>query len=345
VADTLTPLTTLAEWTGRDTSVAEVLRQLAGLRRQAQRKAASRTSVVTLVVMATSAVDAWDALATVHRFGGRHPARSVVVVAEPKADKRLDARVSLTEAKAGGHGVWFEDIVLSVAGPAARHLSSLLEPFTLPDLPVAVWYVGGPPDPADDLLRAADAVLVDSKVAVGEEGGDSRADGDAGSLPNQATLRAIAELFGTRAVVDLAWYRLSPWRDLLAGLFDAAVFRPHLHHLTSVEVMGKPGPRGLLSGWLTSRLDVAPGRLHLVDARHASVTLISDRDGTAGRFCVERVDGERLVRASASVDGGPSSVDVLALPDADLSWSLAEALGALRRNPSYEAAVLAAANA
>jgi len=343
VANPLSPVTTLAEWTGRDTSVGEVLHQLADLRRQAQRKAASRTSVVTLVVMAISAVDAWDALATVHRFGGRHPARSVVVVAEPKADRRVDARVSLTEATSGGHGVWFEDIVLSVAGPAGRHLASLLEPFTLPDLPVAVWYVGGPPAPDDDLLRAADAVLVDSKVAVGEEGGDAEADGPVGARPDQETLRSIAELFAHHAVVDLAWQRLRPWRQLLSGLFEGPIFRPHLDAVTSVEVAGKAGARGLLSGWISSRLELAPGTMHLVDARHASVTLHSDLDGAIGRFCVERVPGERQVRASASIEGGSAAADVMSLPQADLSWSLAEALGALRRDPAYEAAVVAAA--
>jgi glucose-6-phosphate dehydrogenase assembly protein OpcA len=334
MADPVAGVASLAEWTGRSTSVAEVLRQLSALRRQAERKAASRTSVVTLVVVASSAVDAWDALATVHRFGGRHPARSIVVVAEPKADRRLDARVSLTEATAAGHGVWFEDIVLSVGGPASGHLASLLEPFTLPDLPVAVWYSSGPPAADDDLLRAADAVLVDSKVAVTDADGDGVVDAD--------RVAAIASLFAEHTVVDLAWQRLAPWRRLLAGLFDAPVPRAHLAALTSVEVAGKPGPRALLAGWLSSRLDIEPARLHLVDARHASMTLRSSLDRAEGTFCVERVDGERQVRASSTIEGGASATDVLGLPDPDLSWSLAEALGSLRRDPVYEGALVAA---
>lgn len=342
MADAVSGVSTLAEWTGRGTSVGEVLHQLSTLRVQAQRKAASRTSVVTLVVVARSAVDAWDALATVHRFGGRHPARSIVVVAEPKADRRLDARVSLTEAQAAGHGVWFEDIVLSVGGPAAKHLASLLEPFTLPDLPVAVWYAGGPPDPGEDLLRTADAVLVDSKIAVGEEGGDSGADGDQGALPSIAALSAISALFGQCAVIDLAWHRLQPWRHLLAGLFEGPAFRPHLDSVTAVDIVGKPGPRGLLAGWITSRLDLGEGRLHLTDGQHASISVATEAGGRTGRFCVERSGHERQVRASATIEGGACAVDVLTLPDADLSWSLAEGLTSLRRDSSYEAAVVAA---
>jgi len=332
---------TLAEWTGRSTNVAEVLTQLEGLRQQGQRSLAARTSVVTLVVSAPSAVDAWDAVSTVHRFGGHHPARSLVLVARLDGPPRLDARVSLTAAEAGGHQVWFEDVVLSVSGPAAEHLGSLVEPFTLSDLPVAVWYLADAPAPDDDLLSAADAVLVDSKLAVGEEGGDSGDDGPGGALPNRATLDAVVSLFGRLPVIDLAWIRLRPWRELLASMVDGAAFRPALDDLTSVTVTGKAGARALLGGWLASRLRLPHGSVHLVNGRHASVRLAGRIEGRPARFSVERMPGQRLVRATAAVDDGPSFTDVLALPEPDPSWALAQALSSLRPDPVYEAAVRA----
>jgi len=333
--------TTLAEWTGRGTNVGEVLKQLEGLRQQGQRSLAARTSVVTLVVWAPSAVDAWDAVATVHRFGGHHPARSIVLVPRLDGPARLDARVSLTAAQAGGHQVWFEDVVLSVSGPAAGRLGSLVEPFTLSDLPVAVWYLGAAPGAGDDLLAAADAVLVDSKLAIGEEGGDARDDGPGGALPEQATIEAVVALFGRLPVLDLAWIRLRPWRELLASMVDGAAFRPALDDLTSATVTGKAATRALLGGWLASRLRLPPGGLHLRDARHASVSLQGRIEGRPASFKVERMPGERLVRASASVDEGPSFTDVLALPEPDPSWALAQALSALRPDPVYEEAVRA----
>ena len=331
--------TTLAEWTGRATNVGEVLNQLERLRQRGQRTLAARTSVVTLVVLAPSAVDAWDAVATVHRFGGHHPARSIVLVPQPDGPPRLDARVSLTGAQAGGHQVWFEDVVLSVSGAAASRLGSLVEPFTLADLPVAVWYLGAAPRAGDDLLVAADAVLVDSKLAIGEEGGDAEDDGPAGALPERCTLDAVAALFGRVPVLDLAWIRLRPWRELLASMVDGAAFRPALEDLTSATVTGKAGARALLGGWLASRLRFPPGAVHLDAARHASLSLRGRIEGRPATFTVERMAGERLVRASATVEGGPSFTDVLALPDADPSWALAQALSALKPDPVYEDAV------
>ena len=333
--------TTLAEWTGRGTSVGEVLKQLDGLRQRGQRSLASRTSVVTLVVWAPSAVDAWDAVATVHRFGGHHPARSIVLVPSPDGPPRLDARVSLTAAQSGGHQVWFEDVVLSVSGPAARRLGSLVEPFTLADLPVAVWYLGAAPALGDDLLAAADAVLVDSKLAITEEGGDAEDDSPAGALPDGDTLDLIIALFGRLPVVDLAWIRLRPWRELLASMVDGAAFRPALDDLTSATVTGKAGARALLGGWLASRLRLPPGAVHLRAARHASLVLTGRIDGRPATFSVERMPGERLVRAVASVEEGPSFTDVLALPEPDPSWALAQALSALRPDVVYEDAVRA----
>jgi glucose-6-phosphate dehydrogenase assembly protein OpcA len=334
--------TTIAEWTGRGIKVGEVLDQLEGLRRRGQRSLASRTSVVTLVVWAPSAVDAWEAVATVHRFGGHHPARSIVLVPQPDGPPRLDARVSLTAAEAGGHQVWFEDIVLSVSGPAATRLGSLVEPFTLADLPVAAWYLGVAPKAGDDLVAAADAVLVDSKQAIGEEGGDAADDGPAGALPERCTLDAVAALFGRVPVLDLAWIRLRPWRELLASMVDGDAFRPALDDLTSVTVTGKAGARALLGGWLASRLRVPAGAMHLDAARHASLRLTGRVEGKAATFTVERLPGERLVRATARVEDGPSFTDVIALPEPDPSAALAEALSALRADTVYEDAVRAA---
>jgi len=333
--------TTLAEWTGRGTNVGEVLRQLEGLRRRGQRSLASRTSVVTLVVLAPSAVDAWDAVATVHQFGGHHPARSIVLVPQPDGPDRLDARVSLTAAQSGGHQVWFEDIVLSVSGRAAGRLGSLVEPFTLADLPVAVWYLGAAPSSGDDLLAAADAVLIDSKLTVGEEGGDAEDDGPGGALPERATLDAVVGLFGRLPVLDLAWIRLRPWRELLASMVDGVAFRPALDDLTSATVAGKAGARALLGGWLASRLHLPPGAMHLKPARHASLGLTGRIEGRTATFSVERMPGERLVRATASVEDGPSFTDVLALPEPDPSWALAQALSGLRPDKAYEDAVRA----
>lgn len=332
----------LAAWRATDVTMGDVLAQLDGLRRAGQRSLANRTSVVTLVVAASSEAEASAAVEVVHDFGGRHPARCVVVRAAPdESPAGIDARVSLLQGCSGDHPVWFEDIRLTVRGGAALHLAHLVEPLVLSDLPVAAWFPGRAPSPRHSLVAAADAVVMDSKYAIEDDG----AQGDeptVAALPGTRDLADVAALFGRQAVVDLAWIRLRPWRELLAALFDGSEYRPFAFGVRSAEVAGKAGARLLLGGWLSSRLGLASSRLHLLPARHASLRLVAEHDGRTGTFVVERVQGERLVRASAAIDGGPRHTEVLALPQADLSWSLAQGLAHLGRDQVYEDAVHAA---
>ena len=178
--------------------------------------------------------------------------------------------------------------------------------------------------PGEPLLSIADTVVVDTK-----ETADDRA------------FAAVADLIGEHVVVDLSWERLRPWRQLLAALFDGQAYRPFARAVTGIEVAGKPGPRKLLAGWLTSRLGTPRSRVHLSDDRHIQVTLHAEGDGKTATFEVSRAVGERVVRAGARIDGGPHLNEVLALPDDSLAWSVAQALTHLDRDPVWEAALAA----
>ena len=235
----------------------------------------------------------------------------------------------LRGAEAEGQASWSEELTLRVRGPVLDHLDSLIEPLTLPDLPVVVWLVSRLVHPSDALLAAADAVLVDTKEAGGEE-----------------MLPGLADLIRRYTVIDLSWVRLRPWRELLAALFDPAPRRPFLPGVQRADVIGKPGPRHLLGGWLVSRLGLPRSCVNLQDASHMALRLVAEHDGAVGTFTVERVEDKRLLRATASVEGGPSRQDHRqdhrSLPDDALSWSLAECLTHLERDRAYEQAQQAA---
>lgn len=310
-------VTAFAEWQDADTSVGEVLENLHRLR--GSDRTASRTSVVTLVAVARSAEELQLACDTSETLGGRHPGRTIVVHALEDEPEGLDARVRLIEGAADGARVWSEDVILTVKGPAARHLDSLVEPLTLPDLPLAVWYVGTCPSSDDALCETAEVVLVDSKEIGGPEG--------------------FADLLPVRrahSLIDLTWVRLTPWRLLLAGLFEGRVYRPYVSKVQWAGVRGKPGVRELLGGWLASRLEL--GDVHLEDDKHASIRLVAGD----GEFTVERHDDERLVRAAARIKGGPGHEELVPLPDTTLAWSLAEALSDLEGDRVYGEALEAA---
>jgi glucose-6-phosphate dehydrogenase assembly protein OpcA len=314
----------LDRWHGSDVRLSEVVDNLIELRHTAARTA-SRTSVMTLVIVAVTDDEAYRAQMAMHALGSHHPARLIILRPEPgPGPAGVDARVTIYGAVVGEHPVAFDEVILAARSDAAAHLRAIIEPFTLPDLPIVLWYPGEIPTPTDSLLGISDTVLVDSK-----EAGDERA------------FVALAELSRHGVVVDLSWERLRPWRELLAALFTGPVYRPFAAGVTDIEVAGKRGPRHLLAGWLASRLGTPRAHIHLTDDRHVQVVLHAGAGGHRARFELSRGEGERLVQASVTVEGGPHHAEVLALPDDSLSWSLAQALTHLRRDPVWERALAA----
>lgn len=317
--------TELGTWRAESVRVGEIIDAMTELRRIGHRTA-TRTSVVNLVVLATTDEEAQRACAAVRDLGGRHPGRSIVVVCEADGEGAgVDAEVSLHGAVAEGHAVWSEDVTLRARGEVARHLDSLVEPLVLPDIPCVVWLIGTPVDPSEALLATADAVLVDAR-----EAGD------------RELLATIADLGRHHTVIDLSWIRLRPWRELFARLFDGAPFRPFVAGVVAAEVTGKWGPRHLLGGWLGSRLGLPGSALTLVDGPHVALRAVAEHDGTTATFTVERVEGRRLLRAAAGVEGGAAHEDRLGLPEVSLPWSLAEALTHLEHDRVHEEALAAA---
>jgi glucose-6-phosphate dehydrogenase assembly protein OpcA len=315
----------LDTWAATNVKLGEVLDAMVELRQSSAREA-YRTSVMTLIIVAQSDDEEYRATQAMHALGARHPARVLVLRPESEGPTAgVDARMTLFGADMGAqaHPVSFGEITLTVRGDGCQHLDSIIEPFTLPDLPIVVWYPGSLPDISHCLLSEADTVLVDSKEAGGMD--------------------AFVELIvlgRSGVVIDLSWVRLSPWRTLLAGLFDGATYRPFARGVTSVEVTGKPGPSHLLGGWLASRLGLDPSAVRLADARHVGVTMTATYRDERATFSAVRQKGERVVRAGAHIEGGPSHEELLPLPDDSLTWSLAHALTHLRRDPVWERALL-----
>jgi glucose-6-phosphate dehydrogenase assembly protein OpcA len=320
-------VTTLSLWSDEAVKVGDVLTALSDLRRP-EPMPATRTSVLTLCIVAADAGEAARAQAAVHELGGRHPARVLHLVLDPEAKDGppgIDAQIRLLGGEAEGQELWFEDVELTVHGRATAHLDSLVEPLTMADLPVVAWFVDHLPDPDDPLLLAADVLLVDSRALGGIE-----------------CFATLVELARTHPIVDLSWVRLQPWRELLGGLFEGPDFRPFVHHVRRAEVSGRTGPRHLIGGWLSDRLGLARGALHLEPDEHVSIRLHTELPAELGstraRFQAVRGDARR-VDARADVEGGPTSSAVVRLPESTPAWGLADALSRLERDEVYECAL------
>src|SRR5439155_1435568 len=81
----------------------------------------------------------------------------------------IDAELRVHCIERDTRAVCFENMVLHVRGNTAHHLDSVVEPFTLPDVPVVVWLPHRLLTIDDPLLVAADRLVVDSRAA-GREG-------------------------------------------------------------------------------------------------------------------------------------------------------------------------------
>jgi glucose-6-phosphate dehydrogenase assembly protein OpcA len=253
-----------------------------------------RTAVLSLVCVCLDAAAADGTDEVVHRLADNHPARVILVIADRDAKPDGIAADLALECNAigGADQICAESVRLVVHGTPALHLTSVVTPLLLPDVPVVLWLTGAPP--LEQALHG-EAIEVCERIVI---------DSDAYPDPLDA-LRAIDDAerrHGRIPVGDLAWARLLPWRELLAASFDGRDMQPFLHGVRHVVVEScgtRPSSEAwLLAGWLASRLDWAR------DTRpRVSVTTRHDD--------VVETGGLLAVRMHCELDGRSAEVSVL----------------------------------
>src|SRR5438876_5854021 len=315
--------TILGTWRAEQTTVGEVETAIARLRRQEER-AAVRAAVVTLVVPTFDDHEAAAALGVLHELGDHHPSRTIVLVKDAAGRAGIDADLRVHCIERDTRAVCFEDMVLHVRGDTAQHLDSVVEPFTLPDVPVVVWLPHRLLTIDDPLLAAADRLVVDSRAAGGA-----------------AVLSHLALLADRLPVSDATWLRLTPWRRLFGGLFEDTRLRPFLDDVRAVRVASRGVARLLLAGWLTTRLGLDRALVTLDTGAHAAVELVARAGEREGRFTVERTD-ENELRAAAEVGGEPRVERAARLGDRSTASMLGQALTRFGRDEVYEQALASA---
>lgn len=255
-----------------------------------------RASVLNLIVTVLDAPAADRVVQTLMDLGVRHPSRAIILVPLPGSEARpIDARISTHchDVVTGGDRVCYEEVVLTVRGDAAAHLSGVVAPLLIHDLPTSVWWPGDPPfaDPVfDQLVEMGDHLIVDSS--------------DFGDL--LGGLRRLANVRRRSGVGDLVWERLRWWQELTAQFFDTPRFRRYLPNLSRLHIryaiappaskrrdddgdvapgVAAPMSQALLyAGWIATRLGwrrhrslepLSDGRFHLrLEGRYEMVDLL-----------------------------------------------------------------------
>lgn len=277
------------------------------------------------------------------------------------AGSSLDARVTATAHTIPGtdRQLSYEEIRLTAAGEVAEHVDSVVVPFLLPGVPVFVWWPGDPPMQhalLEQMTELCDRLVVDS-------GDFTDAARDVAGLAQVSRERR-----SQCAVSDLNWSRLTPWRELLAQLYDLPHVRPFLATPARITVVSDGGgtPAGLsaqallLIGWLCARLGWTPrhlegsslhgdasGRsLEIVfepaamagggNGSLSSIVLTGEIHGTRATIAIRGDDNAAGLRADVTEDGEPGVQHTAHFPARTDSLLLSEELEVFSHNDVYE---------
>lgn len=246
-----------------------------------ERRVAARSSVMNLVVIAGRGEVGERVAAIVDGLTGRHPSRTLIVTpADPDGPAWLDAQVQ-------AHCVLPSDtapetcsemVYLTCGGESAQHLSGIVAPLLIHDLPVTVWWPGEPHfegRSARELLPMADRVVVDGSGWSGD------------GLKGLAAMAGLPARFDVE-IADFAMLRQARWREAIASTFDRPALLPYLGHLDRIEVRyaakdGAPGTANVVRpmyhvAWLASRLGMT-----VLDPLRAGTEAWSGYDGLLRR--------------------------------------------------------------
>ena len=352
--------------------VRAIERELTALWQQAdqdQPDAVTRVCVLNLVTVVRSGRVADHVTDIIARLNLRHPNRAIVVSALPDEGPGQPALEAWVQAHCrlpapGRPQVCCEQITITARGSSAQQAAGVVLPLLVADVPVMLWWPRG--EPLDDplfvkLSGLADRIIVDSSTFEDPEAGLARL---------ARTLDAGLPLS------DLAWGRLTPWRELTAQFFDAPALLPHLSDIRRVQIdveaaEGTALDRSaalLMVGWLAARLGWQPASGSPA-ARGQSAFALRRRDGAEvavelrpvppredfldrlatltlesahGTFRISRTDHPETAQACAEVEGMDALERVVRLERQSEDDLLGEELRMLGHDQGYEGALVMA---
>jgi glucose-6-phosphate dehydrogenase assembly protein OpcA len=309
---------------------------------------AVRLLAFNLVAICISVDDADVATHTAGLISQSHPCRAIVVYADPQPANNIEADLSFQRALTKTGAVNAEHVRLNVSGEPAYHLTSVVTPLLVPDIPVYLWLVGAPP-----LGQAFghDAIAICERLII-----------DTGEYSHiEKTLRTMATELQNAGdeigLADLSWARTLTWREVLAQSFEGPQMRELVHNITRVEVESsgdKPSAAGwLCAGWLSDRLGWSSDGGPTVVAAAAEVDGVPDHELSAIRVTCESAEHNATVTlerredtlySTINVDGGHSAAQAMTLHTPEVAQLVGSLLEEGYDDPMYMRALHRAAD-
>ncbi|HEX8172901.1 MAG TPA: glucose-6-phosphate dehydrogenase assembly protein OpcA [Thermoanaerobaculia bacterium] len=276
--------------------LADIWRDERGDDEQDENQAVTRAALWNVVAHTWTSEQHAFATETLGRASASVPQRTIVVRADPNVDRHGGAGEMTSYISTnchmigGGRQVCSEEVSIVASGERVAHVPPLVASLLLPDMPVAVWWLGDLPNErpsyVDTLLDPADRLIVDS----------SQFD----SAEDFALVFRIADKT-TTAPADLNWARVEEWRSATAAMFDPPGMRERMRAIAKVRVISggaaKIGPLSeavLFVSWLTAQLGYEVAFEFVSEGKGEGILSVELQFGD-GSTAVVRGDRERRV--------------------------------------------------
>jgi glucose-6-phosphate dehydrogenase assembly protein OpcA len=288
-----------------------------------------RACSMTFVTIADESEDPSNLGETVAMLMKEHPSRSVLIRLRPCDDQVLESRVFAQCWMPFGQRrqICCEQIEITASLASLDDVPGVVLPLAVADLPVILW--SRSPRLFDMPAFPRIAAMCDKLIL----------DTDAFTSEQHAFDLLSAELKGERLVADLAWSRITRWRETVSQIFVNEECLNALPSLTRVVVeygSAKPKPEAIyLAAWLQNCLSAVGSKTH-VDLLHSEGPVISAVTLSAGGTCDVSI---------RSAGGGAVEVSANRLstksffPEPSDYLALQEELSITRRDPAFDAAV------
>jgi glucose-6-phosphate dehydrogenase assembly protein OpcA len=309
-----------------------ILKELAALWTQEGKQGDAgvlRACSMTLLVLADIEEDAAVLGETVAALMPEHPARSILIRVRADGERALSERVYQQCWKPFGQRqqICCEQIELTASDAALGDLPSVILPLAVPDLPVILW------------CRSARLMRHSEFSAIAGKATKVVIDSDAAESVT-AALRQMADAVQRGGLLaDLAWTRLTRWRETLSRVFENRDTLARLAEVNSVRVSYGPGyetAARYLAAWAAGALeDVGQTVTPVLEQQEGTLAL--ELAGESFRVSLSR-DGERLiavVNEQSNCTNLPRPTDYLLLR---------EELSIVRRDAVFERTLARAAS-
>lgn len=293
-----------------------------------------RACSMTLIAVAEQAEGAENTGETLAALMREHPSRSIVIRLRPEGDPVLDARVFAQCWMPFGQRrqICCEQIEITASDSTLEGVPAVVLPLAVADLPVIVWCRSARVFrlPAfRDLAGIAHKLIIDSETFPSPRD----------ILPELAAAAAHRPL-----VADLAWTRLTRWRELISQIFENRTYVSRLPGIGQIRIAFQgsqpPASACYFAAWLLDSFELAG----------AKPALAWERDRTSGP---EKIGGVEFtgsgfsvsiaVREQAAEIAIGSLVTRTAFSEATDYALLREELSIPGRDPIYERTVARAA--